>query len=111
MRTLIATNTYINKKVNLEVKTRNGKERENNKKQIEELKIIKLNERTIRRKWNKDNRQMTVQAVGNLKVPIGTENKNNDLKGTKKIRDLDWSANEDGIDERIGKSKSLMYPR
>ena len=73
--------------------------------------MIQLKERKIRRKWNKDNRQMTVQAVGNLKISIGTEKKNKNCKGTKKIKDLDWSANEDGIDERIGKSKSLMYPR
>ena len=50
---------------------------------------------------------MTVQNVGNLRVPIGTETKNN-CTGTKKIRELDWSVNEDGIDER---SKSLMYPK
>ena len=54
---------------------------------------------------------MTVQAVGNLRVPIGTETTNRNCKGTKTIRELEWSANEDGIDEQIGKSKSLMYPR
>ena len=33
------------------------------------------------------------------------------IEQKEKIRELDWLANEDGIDERIGKSKSLMYPR
>ena len=49
-----------NKQVNLEVKTRNGKGGGNNKKNIEEIKIIQQKERNInlheKRKWNKDNR-------------------------------------------------------
>ena len=52
-----------------------------------------------------------MQAVGHLKVPIGTVTKNKKFNVTKDIRVLDWSANEDGIDERIGKSKLLMYTR
>ena len=49
---------------------------------------------------------MTVQAVGNLRVPICTVTENNKFNGTKNIREIDWSANEDGIDERICNSKS-----
>lgn len=53
-----------------------------------------------------------VKVVGNLDTTYLKKYDTLDyLNGKMKIRELDWSTNEDEINDGIGKSNSLLYPR
>ena len=110
-------------KVAFSVKTRPVVEREISTKTRYERKKMNLTsiiqaERKIRHKerkiWNKTNRVMEENPYGNLNrksiIGLGIRDQANKGKmGTG--REMPWSSQEHGIDQRIGKFKYLMYPR
>ena len=61
--------------------------------------------------WNKINQLMTVHPIGYLDTKRIGNSISINQSNRKKIREQDWPAKEDGIDPRIGKSKSLISPQ
>ena len=67
-----------------------------------------------RKNWNKHNREMIKKPYENLNkksiIGLGIRDQTNTEK-LENNREMTWSSQEHGIDERLGKFKYLMYPR
>ena len=76
------------------------------------LKRQRKENKKLRREWNKNSRTMIGIAKGNLNsTSIARMEEKIDKTNKDTGKEMEWSAGEKGIDERIGKFQYLMHPR